>query len=338
MERGGDVRRRRVAFLLTACVLLSAGVLLLAAALRGCRAARQTPPNPAEDGRLRIATATTAGVYYPVGKGMAELFADALPELTPEVLVTGGGPENIRLLEEGKAELAFVQAGVLYNALVNPVTGAETKRVLRGMTYLYPNVMHLVVRKDAGIDYPADIAGKRYIPGPRESAAEINSAEILSLYDVKLTDTRLFYYDYDEAADALISGEVDGAMIPGGLLTPSVVRMLESGEVKLLPVDAPAVMKRYPWYEPFVIPPGTYPNQEKSVGTVAVANVLVVRADLPEDLVYRLMQALYRDPSQLAAAHPAAELRLEEAMRGLTGVIEPHPGAARFLKEAGVLQ
>lgn len=167
------MRRGRLAF------LLSLGAVLLAAAVAGCGAAGQPPQNPVEDGRLRIATATTAGVYYPVGKGMAELFADALPELQPEVLATGGGPENIRLLEEGKAELAFVQAGVLYNALVDPVTGAETKRVLRGMTYLYPNVMHLVVRKDAGIDYPADIAGQRYIPGPRESAAEIDRKSVV---------------------------------------------------------------------------------------------------------------------------------------------------------------
>jgi len=291
-----------------------------------------------EEGKLRIATATTAGVYYPVGKGMAELFARELPELEPEVLVTGGGPENLRLLSEGKAELAFVQAGVLYNALVDPETGAETKRVLRGMTYLYPNVMHLVARKNAGIESPSDLSGKRYIPGPRESAAEINSAEILSIYDVNLSDTRLYYYDYNESADALIAGTADGAMIPGGLLTPSVVRMLESGKVKLLPIDAPAVIRRFPWYEPFTIPAGTYPNQEEDVPTVSVANVLVVRADLPDDLVYRLMEILYRDPCALTSSHPVAELRLNEAMRGQTGVIEPHPGAARFLKEAGVLQ
>jgi len=233
---GPTVRRRRLA------CLVSSFVLLLSAALAGCGAERQTPPpNPLEEGKLRIATATTAGVYYPVGKGMAELFARELPELEPEVLVTGGGPENLRLLSEGKAELAFVQAGVLYNALVDPETGAETKRVLRGMTYLYPNVMHLVARKNAGIESPSDLSGKRYIPGPRESAAEINSAEILSIYDVNLSDTRLYYYDYNESADALIAGTADGAMIPGGLLTPSVVRMLESGKVKLLPIDAPAV-------------------------------------------------------------------------------------------------
>lgn len=319
--------------------LLASGLILLTAALAGCGTAKETPPpDPAAYGEVRIATATTAGVYYPVGKGMAELFAREIPELETEVLVTGGGPENLRLLSEGKAELAFVQAGVLYNALVDPVTGPEMKRVIRGMTYLYPNVMHLVVRKDAGIEDPAGIAGSRYIPGPRESAAEINSAEILSTYGVKLTDTRLFYYHYDESADALIAGTADGAMIPGGLLTPSVVRMLESGKVRILPVDATAVMKQYPWYEPFTIPAGTYPNQETDVETVAVANVLVVRADLPDDLVYRLMQVLYRDPCALTASHPAAVLRLEEAMRGQTGVIEPHPGAARFLKEAGVLE
>jgi len=314
------------------------GALLALVLIAGCGRAERAAPSPPADGTLRIATATTAGVYYPVGVGMAELFAESVPGVEPEVLVTGGGPENIRLLMEGKAELAFIQAGVLYNALSDAKTGSETKKALRGLTYLYPNVMHLVVRSDAGIDDPGDIAGHRYVPGPRESSAEINSAEILSVYGVHLSDTRLFYYNYDEAADALIGGEADGAMIPGGLLTPSVVRMLASGEVELLPVNASAVMKRYPWYEPYTIPAGTYPNQDEPVGTVAVANVLVARADLPDDLVYQLMAALYRDPDALSEAHPAAELHLEEAMRGMTGVIEPHPGAERFLREAGVLQ
>lgn len=314
------------------------GALLALVMLAACGRAERAAPSPATEGTLRIATATVAGVYYPVGVGMAELFAEAVPGVEPEVLVTGGGPENIRLLMEGKAELAFVQAGVLYNALADPDSGPETKKALRGLTYLYPNVMHLVVRPEAGIAAPGDIGGKRYVPGPRESAAEINSAEILSVYDVKLTDTRLFYYGYDEAADALIEGTADGAMIPGGLLTPSVVRMLASGKVELLPVNASAVMKRYPWYEPYTIPAGTYPNQASPVCTVAVANVLVARADLPDDLVYQLMTALYRDPEALSAAHPAAVLHLDEAMRGMTGVIEPHPGAERFLREAGVLQ
>lgn len=114
--------------------------------------------------------------------------------------------------------------------------------------------------------------------------------------------------------------------------------MLASGKVKLLSVDASLVMKRYPWYVPFTVPAGTYSGQEEPVDTVAVANVLIARADLADDLVYQLMAALYEDPAALQAAHPAAMLNLDEAMRGMTGVIEPHPGAARFLREAGVLQ
>ena len=49
--------------------------------------------------------------------------------------------------------------------------------------------------------------------------------------------------------------------------------------------DAMAVMEQYPWYEPFTIPAGSTPTTETDAETVAVANVLVVRADLPDDLV-----------------------------------------------------
>ncbi len=310
---------------------------LLLVALAGCRG-RTTPPATAvASGALRIGTATRAGVYYPVGLAMSRLWTERVPSVKPEVLLTGGGPENIDLLLRREAEVAFIQSGVVYSRVTSPQTSAETRAGLRGLTYLYPNVIHLVVRKDAHIQTPADLRGKRFIPGAEGSSAVVNATEVLALYDLTLDDMQVTYLGYDEAGAAVQTGAADAALIPGGLPTLAVSEMLNSGVAELLTLDAPRMMKRFPWYLPFTVPAGAYPRQERDVRTVAVANILVGRADLPDDLVYRLVKALYDGKDQLRQTHPAAVMQIDQALRGITGVLELHPGAARYMREAGVL-
>lgn len=302
----------------------------------GCSAAKPSD-SAASAGTIRIATATRAGVYYPVGQAMADLWREQISGVRPEVLLTGGGPENVDLLMHGEAEVAFAQSGVVYGAATAPKSGTEIRARVRGLAYLYPNVMHLIARRDAGIRTPADLKGHRYIPGAEGSAAVINSAEVLSVYGITLGDLTVSYMGYAEAAEALLLGRADAALIPAGLPSRAVQEALASGLLELVPIDAQKVMKRYPWYLPFVVHPDTYPHLNGEVRTVAVANILIGRADLPEELVFHMVRALYEQRDRLKQAHPAADLRVEEALRGITGVLDLHPGAARYMRVAGVI-
>jgi hypothetical protein len=268
---------------------------------------------------------------------MARLWEQRVPGVKPAVLLTAGGPENIGLLMRHEADVAFSQSGIVYAAVTDGAKGAQIRATLRGLTHLYPNVMHLVVRKDSGVTNPADLKGKRFIPGPLDSAAYINSTELLSLYGLTLADVKAQYMGYAEAAVAVRDGLADGALIPGGLYIEAVSSMLNAGQADLLPLDAPRIMKKYPWYYPYTVPAGTYPNQAGEVRTVAVANILMARADLPDDLAYNLVKSLYEGKAELQQSHPAADLHIEDALRGITGVLELHPGAARYMREAGVL-
>lgn len=312
---------------LAACLTLLVG---------GCAARAPQAAAPVPAGTLRVATATRAGVYYPMGTAMARLWAERVPGLGPQALLTAGSPENLDLLLRGEAEVAFVQSGVAYAAL--QTRGAGARAAVRGLTHLYPNVMHLVVRRDSGVRSPADLRGKRFAPGPRDSATAINAAELLALYGITLADMQLLYLGYEEAAAALREGRADGALVAGGLPTPAVQEMLAGASADLLPLDPGPVMRRYPWYHPLTVPAGSYPGQQQDVRTVAVSNILVARAALPDDLAYRLVRTLYEGRAELVQAHPAAaDMRVENALRGITGVVELHPGAERYLREVGVL-
>ena len=47
----------------------------------------------------------------------------------------------------------------------------------------------------------------------------------------------------------------------------------------------------------------------------------------------------YDDTAPLAGAHAAMKaFKLEDGLKGIAGVVELHPGAARFFKEKGISQ
>ncbi|MFZ5814998.1 MAG: TAXI family TRAP transporter solute-binding subunit [Bacillota bacterium] len=312
------------------------GLILGITLLAGCAGETSPARAPAPPGTLRIATATRAGVYYPLGQAMSVLWKERLEALSPAVLLTAGSPENIRLLMEGEAEVAFAQSGVVY-ATVNRADAKGVRSTLRGLTHLYPNVIQVLVRRDSGIRGPQDLRGKRFAPGKEGSATLINSQEWLALYGLTLEEMTVLDLGYDEAAKAVLEGRADAALIAGGIPTLAVEEMLASGQVEMLPLDATMVVQRYPWYTPFTVPRGSYKGLTEDVRTVAVANILIVRDDMPEQLAYDLVRSLYEGREELHRAHPAADLKVEQALQGITGVVPLHPGAARYLQQAGIL-
>lgn len=95
-------------------------------------------------------------------------------------------------------------------------------------------------------------------------------------------------------------------------------------------------MADYPFYAKTVIPAGTYDGLDRDVTTVSIRAMLVCRSDVPEDVVYELMTAMFDKQSELAASHDKfKELSLEGAVAGVS--IPYHPGAEKYLTEQGAI-
>ncbi|WP_264841640.1 TAXI family TRAP transporter solute-binding subunit [Caldinitratiruptor microaerophilus] len=324
---------------------VAAGALVVLGGLYARRPAQPASPPASLPPAVRIATATPAGVYYPLGQAMARVLEQRLGRRFV-ALATAGTPENVDLLARGEAEIAFGQSGIVYYAVnaAGPLSGRPRQTAVRGLTYLYPNVIHVLAREGSGVTRVADMAGRPLAPGPRDSATEINARELLEVYGLRYGEggnTEALYLGYGESVEALARGKADAAVIAGGVPTPAVVDALSSGVARLIGLEEDrvrALIARHPWYAPYTIPAGTYPGQSEPVRTVAVSNILICRADLPDDLTYDVVRTLYAESDELARAHPAGRLQLTAALRGITGVVPLHPGAARFFREAGILQ
>ena len=305
--------------------------LLLAGAAAGVQAAEF----------INILTGGTSGVYYPLGVALSQIYSKAIPEAKSSVQATKASAENLNLIQAGRGELAFTLGDALSDAWKgNADAGFKTPlKKLRAVAAIYPNYIQIVASADSGIKTLADLRGKRVSVGAPKSGTEINARAILKGAGLSYADLgRVEYLPFGESVELMKNRQIDATLISAGLGV-SAIRDLATS-VKMVVVSIPpAVVAKIddPAYQAAVIPANTYEDQTADVPTVAIGNVLVTRADLPADTVYKMTKAMFTHLPELVAAHSAAKaIKLENAVKGLP--IPLHPGAAKYYREVGLIK
>lgn len=298
---------------------------------------------------VNLATGGTAGVYFPIGSALARIWTERVPGVQATAQSTGASVANIRLLQRGDVDVAFVQNDIAYYAFHGiEMFSRDPQTRLRGMVMLYPETIQIVTLRQKNIRSVADLAGKRVAVGAPGSGTEVNARQILRLYGIGYVQTRQIhelprtvqadFLSFAEAADQLKDGVIDAAFITAGVPTAAVQDIAATRDLVLVPVpaaDVERLRERYPYYTPVTIGANSYRGQTEPVPTVAVMAMLVTRSDLPEDLVYELTKAMWENLSTLQQAHARArDIRPETARAGMP--ITMHAGALRYYRERGI--
>jgi TRAP transporter TAXI family solute receptor len=290
---------------------------------------------------LSIATGGTGGVYYPYGGGIAKVLNENLPGVRATAEVTAASVDNLKLIRDGKADLAFTLADTLADAVAGkgafdgrPVTAAS-------LAVLYSNYTHVVTVASSGIRTIADLRGRVVSTGSPGSGTEIIAIRLLRAAglnpDLDLTRQAL---GVSESAGALKDGKVAAFFWSGGLPTAAIQDLSHSPGVtiRLIPTSEwlPSVQREYGrLYFPLEMPAGAYRGLEAAVPVVGVFNVLVVNRSMPEALAYDITRVLLEKQPELAAIHPEArKLSLQSAAGDSPA--DFHPGAIRLYREKGV--
>lgn len=75
--------------------------------------------------------------------------------------------------------------------------------------------------------------------------------------------------------------------------------------------------------------------QTRTITTAASPNVLVVRDDVSEEIVYDLTRMLWENLATLQEIHSATKsMALQQTLQGIP--VPLHPGALRYYREQGV--
>ena len=290
-----------------------------------------------------ISTGGTGGTYYPLGGILAQALSQAVPEVVVTSQAGNASVANCNLIRDKQVESAFVQSNVAYNAYngLEQFKGKPAKN-LRFIASLYPETIQIVARADSKIKTLKDIKGKRLVPGDRGSGTEVDTMNILSAYGYTYKDfSRVDWLSFSGGAQRLQDKQTDVTFTTAGWPTAAITELAISAPVVLVPIDEAKIKdltKKYPFYSRIVIPKGTYKGQEKDVATITTMAQWVVGAEVPDDVVYKLIKALWTSGAKkMAEAH--AQGRNVQPKTALAGMAIPlHPGAEKFYREAGMIK
>jgi len=311
----------------TACLL----VTLLAVMLAAC-GGEDEPALPAE--QVRIATGVPGGVYRVYGTALAELVSKHLQPLRPSALTTDGSVENLQRLDERRAELAFTLADTAGQAIAGKSPFSRPVRIA-SLARLYDDYVQIIARRGSGLKRVTDLARKRVSIGAPGSGTALTAKRILKLRQLKLRGARAprtLSLPLENSAAALAAGRIDAFFWSGGLPTGAIVALRRKVQIQLVGLPAGIATRLDPdLYTETQIPQYVY-GREGAVRTVTAANLLVVRRDLPDELVFRLTRLLFAHQHELERAHPEAR-RLNRRAATATFPVRLHPGAERWYRQ-----
>jgi TRAP transporter TAXI family solute receptor len=307
--------------------LLRWGVIALAmAGVFALTRALSEPPPPK---RLTLATGSAEGAYHKRGGELARSVERASGSQV-EVRATAGSAENVRLLAERKADVAFVQGGVAAS-LANDADLSH----LRAIARVYSEPLWVFYRGDKEIDLLADLRHprRRIAIGPDGSGTQVVALELLRTNGISDQNASLFRMPVEQAAEAFQRGEVDVLFEVAAPTADTVQALLHAPGARLMNfANHRAYARRLPYLAAVDLDQGLLSLADnlpaKSIVLLSPSATLVTRDDVHPrvvELFTREAQSEFGDGNliDLAGEFPSS--------RGLE--LPQHEAARRYLTE-----
>jgi TRAP transporter TAXI family solute receptor len=252
-------------------------------------------------------------------------------------LVTRGGEENLRLLRDGKVSLALAQADVALQAYEGKGGFANEGpyAALRAIGSLYPEPVHVLVRRDSAFAAVTDLAGRRVAIGVPGSASRTTALRVLEAHGLGARDIKPLELGIGEALVALRQGSADAVIQVIGVPADSIRDALADIPLRLLPLAPRAVsslLAANAGYFGYAIPAGTYATQKQEVRTIATAALLLVAPDLSDAEVTAITRFVFERGRDFTARGSAQGTQVSPATARQGVSVPVHTAAARALE------
>ena len=290
---------------------------------------------------ISLGTATPGGGFPLYGNAFAEVMNAADPSLSIAPRNTKGSNENIPLLEADTIDLALVAGEPSYEAFMGIGRPATKLKIL---TAMYSSPGMFVVRADSPYKTIRDLVGQPIAFGAKGSGLPILSRYVLDGIGLKQDeDFKSIYLDRAGDGPAMVQDGRAAALWGAGIGWPGFVAMAESpGGARFIAPDAAEIARiraKHAFLKPLTVPAGSYPNQNDPIDSLGSWSFVLARADLDDDVAYRLAKSLHGVEATLCRKLPqACETTAANTAAAAPNVELIHPGVLKYFREIGVVK
>lgn len=314
---------KRLSFILALCLIVAFSI---------------TSPAGARTTFVSIGTGGTGGVYYPYGGGVAEIWSKHVKGVKAVAEVTGASVENVKLAHKGETVIGEVMGDVAV-AGYNGLSKFKGKKYnILGMAMMYPNLLQVVTLKKSGITNIEQVKGRNISTGSPGSGTNFMAETVLKALGIPKGDYSDSRLSFTESANALRDNTIEVGTWSVGPGTSSILDLATTHEISILgftPEQTEKILAANSTYSAVDLTGGLYRGIDKPVPTIGVWNVMICQKSLDEDLVYKLVKALFENNDYLMKIHPSAAYTTpENAVK--YSPIPLHPGTIKYLKEKGI--
>ncbi len=291
---------------------------------------------------ISIGTGGVTGVYYPTGGAICRMVNKDRKEhgIRCSAESTGGSVYNINTIRQGELEFGVAQSDWQYHAYhgTSRFEDQGAFENLRAVFSVHPEPVTVIASDASGINTLTDAKGKRLNIGNPGSGQRSTWEVIEEALGWERSDLKLAAeMKSAETGQAICDGKIDAYFWLVGHPSALTQESLASCDAHLVHAEGEAIDKLVadnPFYRHATIPAGMYDNEE-DIRTFGVGATFVTSADVPEDVVYIVVKAVFENFDQFRKLHPAfANLKPEEMITdSLSAPL--HDGAAKYYKEAG---
>ncbi|RMD50253.1 MAG: TAXI family TRAP transporter solute-binding subunit [Alphaproteobacteria bacterium] len=294
---------------------------------------------------ITIGTGGVTGVYYPTGGAICRLVNKGRKEhgIRCAVESTAGSIYNINAVRSGELTFGVAQSDWQYHAYhgTSRFKDQGPFKKLRAVFSIHPEPFTVVARADSGIKRFEDLKGKRVNVGNPGSGQRGTMEVVMQAMGWTMDDFALASeLQANEQSQALCDNNIDAIVYTVGHPSGSIKEATTACDAVIVEVWNDAIAKlveKYPFYRKAVIPGGMYRGNPNDVVTFGVGATLVTSADVPEDVVYNVVKAVFDNLDTFKKLHPAFA-NLDPKQMAHDGLSAPlHPGALKYYKEHGLV-
>lgn len=282
------------------------------------------------------ATSVRSGLYANT-VAMAKAVNKAYPgEIEVTVVETGGFLENLSRLQRKAIHMGPADAAAGYANYMGIIDyQGKPNPNLRTMWGGYITPIHIVVTEKSGVTDIKQLTGLDFAMNPGTT-----SGRVIELFFKALNiNPNYKMMGIGASVDAMKSGVVKG-WYKAGYKDSAILDLEANMDIRILPVSKQLIdqfNKVYPGQGLIMeIPAGLFKSVKKAQPSLAYVVTDFVDKDVPEDVVFKIVKAVYENRKEIVGALATLKEGNFEDMFGMAVKyieVPLHPGAVKFYRD-----